>query len=302
MNAARQLGSYLRYIRMGMSRGGLASVCELPLETIYQIDQYEPNISADTLLHLARGLSFGLCDILRALDISTAFAKTYNTALVEETSAFRQENLREFIEIVTNDRHSLTDQDSPAHRALATVSEISNQASADPDHQSRLNPAELQRAYAQGIALGKHDLRDYLIHLILRTSQKSDNEGYRLFAQMVGISEASLHNLCGPLPVASFTDVLKIDTQLRLDGVLASIAWKVSEDQLGIFLDALEGNGRLASVSVKKWGETQRENAHVLTSLDYLYRKETPEYRTWYQDLLSAIQDNKQNNPAKTMV
>jgi len=70
---------------------------------------------------------------------------------------------------------------------------------------------------------------------------------------------------------------------------LVSFAWKVSEDQLGVFLDGLEGDRRLTEPA-RGWNEVQRGNAEVLLSLDYFYRKDAPECSVWYGELLSASQ------------
>jgi len=279
MNIATQLGSYLRYIRMGMSRDALATICGLPLETIYQMDQYDPDISASTLLHLARGLSFGLCDVLRAMNISTAFAKSYDTVSNEDCFVFKQGNLRDLIDLTAKDGHSLKAPNSPAQQALSEAQEIDSRARQDPDYKTRLTPADLKRAYELGTALGKNDLRDYVEHLLRKNSRSDSEERFRLFSKRFGIPEASLYNLVGPLPVSSFTGVLQIDKDLALDGVLVSFAWKVSEDQLGVFLDDLEGDGRLTEPA-QDWNEVQRESSEVLLSLDYQYRMVGDGYRS----------------------
>jgi hypothetical protein len=219
---------------------------------------------------------------------STVFAKSYNTVSNEGCYVFKQDDLRDYIDRAGKDRLSFTAPDSPAQNALAEAQKAAAIAREDPDHKVRLNPADLKRAYEQGCALGKNDLRDYLEHLLLTNTQKEGEERYQSFSQMCGISEASLHNLVGPRPVSSFTDVLQIDKDLALCGVLVSIAWKVSEDQLGIFLDGLEGDGRLAEPA-REWNEVQRGNAEVLLNLDYLYRKVMPINTIWHEDLFSSI-------------
>jgi hypothetical protein len=291
VKVSTQLGSYLRYVRMGMSAEALATICGLPMDTINKMDQYAPKISAGTLLHLARGLSIGLCDILRAINIPTMFAKTYNTVKSGDCYVLNQNDLRELLDLAAKGG-MLKAKTSPVFTALAEAQKIVAKARLSPDHQKKLNLADLQRAYEHGCALGKNDLRDYVEDLILTKSQGEGDDKLSAFAQKFGIAEESLHNLVGPLPVSSFTDVLQIDKDLALGGALASIAWIASEDQTGIFLDDnLEGSKKLAGPA-RGWNEAQREIADDLMMLDYLHRIDIRGNNdNWRKNLSGALKD-----------
>lgn len=288
MNLIRQLGSFLRYKKIGQDHATLAELSRLPLEKINDIDTYSPQISADTVLRVAYSLGIDLVDVARSMNLTTDFAGSYDTIEQGDLFVIKPADVCAYI-----DSALASSGDNESENPLQPLSEsVSELLDGVTDKQSYVlytnlfidSPKNRKELFSMGSAFSMQDFRAYLHRLIKDTfPEDSLNE----FSKHASIPYDSLLGmLSGEPDKILYADVCQIDKVTLQDGQLASICWKAVECHLGL-IRATENN-----LPLHTWSEEEFAVYEKLM-LDYrFFRSTRPEYQNWIEDLQSKSSDN----------
>jgi len=291
MYEEKQLGSYIRYLRMGYGTTELAYITGLSEDKINSLDTYMPVFSMGMVVKLAYGLGIGLREVMKASLLPTLFAESFHTRSSGGQSFVRNADLVRFLEKVPK-TYTVAKEELESGLFNSLSNEITKAVAGDPGWNSGgvianryiEDSTHREELFAMGSVFCEADFKACLRFAVRKTG------GYKRLCKIAGITHQNLVDLfTQELTNTNFTDVLRVDKAASLQGELASICWKAAEYQTGIVLNPATPyrNKEIAS-PMRRWTQPEKVYADWLMNIYRQIRALLPERKNWLAEILES--------------
>lgn len=301
-----QLGIWIRTTRLdqGWDQAELARESGMTIAQISRIETSNSDITVGSMVHLAYGLDVNILDILSALQNLSTFPRFFNSRPPKQNDiVLKAEDLEAFFkfyyerpdqakELLISGYQTIQEArieppaEKPSEFKTAELIHEATQALSDKylpiPYPKEILTTQIDELYISGGVISNRDLGAYI-----RGCRKSFGISLRKLAKQMDFSFVSIARLeKAEIGRISFSEIVKMDSAMQLDGRLIAICWAAGEFQAGIIRNHL---AELKNAGEKKppmgWTPQQLAFADTLLSISRWYLTLLPRQYEWFDQL-----------------
>ncbi len=300
------LGTWIRTTRLeyGWDQAELARQSGMTIAQVSRIETSNSDITVGSMVRLAYGLDVSILDILSALQNLSTFPRFFNSLPPRQADiVLKAQDLEAFYkfycerpdpakQLLISGYQTILEAliappaEKPSEFQTAELIHEATQALSDKyvpiPYPKEILTTQIDELYTSGGLIGNRDLGAYI-----RGCRKSYGISLRKLAEQMDFSFVSIARLeKAEIGRISFSEIVKMDSAMQLDGRLIAICWAAGEFQAGVVWNRL---AEMKNAGEKQppmgWRPQHLAFADTLLTISRWYLTLLPRQYAWFDQL-----------------